>query len=263
LLSNLFLLAGMALLYKFVRELTKDQDVARRTILYMLVFPTAFFFSAVYTESMLLFFSVAVFYAAWKRNWMMAGMMGFFMALSRPVGLLALPAVGWMYMESIEWKFKHLRPNVLWLGLIPAGLLTFLLITYPVSGDLLAPFHVQAAWGRGFTWPWVTLFNPNNVDAYITELDWFSTVGFVLLGVAALFSLKSKGFGIYALLTYVPVLTSGTLLSATRFSVLVFPAFILMAMAGRRNWLNQTLVFLFFALQVLLMAAWSQFYWVG
>ncbi len=61
LVSNAFFLAALYLLYKLVRLALADEAVAERSILYLLLFPTGFFFSALYTESTFLFFAVASF----------------------------------------------------------------------------------------------------------------------------------------------------------------------------------------------------------
>jgi Gpi18-like mannosyltransferase len=52
-------------------------------IIFLLIFPTAFFLNAVYTESLFLFLSLATFYYALKKNFFSAGIFGFFASLTR------------------------------------------------------------------------------------------------------------------------------------------------------------------------------------
>lgn len=262
-ISNLMLIGALVVLYKLALHLRNERAFARRLVLYTLIFPGAFVFSAFYTESTFLLLSAGAILAGVKGKWLIAGLLGFLAAMTRPVGILLAAPLGWMYMESIQWQVRQIRPNALWLLLIPAGLLTFLVGITPVTQDLLAPFKVQEAWNREFSWPWETLSRPAMFHRYMTPLDWsFIVVGFVI-AVLALVKLPSKAYGIYALLHFVPILTSGTLLSSTRLLAVNFPLLIMLALAGRRRWMDQWIVIGFVAMQTLLMVAWSQGYWAG
>ena len=55
--SNVAALAGMAAFYSLAREELADPSWARRAVLYLSIFPTAFFWFAGYTESLLLLFA--------------------------------------------------------------------------------------------------------------------------------------------------------------------------------------------------------------
>lgn len=52
-----------------------------------------------------------------------------------------------------------LRPDALWLLLIPAGLLAFVAFLALSGGQPLAPFHAQALWHREFAGPFVAVFD--------------------------------------------------------------------------------------------------------
>ena len=82
----------MLYLYKLL-EHEYDRSVARRAIFYVSIFPTAFFFSAVYTESLFFMLTVASFYYMRVHRWWLAGAIGFFAALTRVEGVLACRAV--------------------------------------------------------------------------------------------------------------------------------------------------------------------------
>ena len=53
----------------------------------------------------------------------------------------------------------RLRPDVLWLLLVPAGVLVFGLALAYGGGEFLAPFHAQNVWGRHFAGPYVGIWN--------------------------------------------------------------------------------------------------------
>jgi len=91
LISNVALVVGLALLYKLV-SLDFSESVARRTVVYLVVFPAGFFLLAGYTESLFLCFAVLALYAARRSNWMLAGVAACLASLTRLQGwALALP----------------------------------------------------------------------------------------------------------------------------------------------------------------------------
>jgi hypothetical protein len=262
LISNVLLIAALVLLHKLVTSLF-DRETAQRTILYTLLFPTGFFLFCFYTESTFLFLSVAAFYAAQRRAWGAACLCGALLALTRPPGILISVPLFWMYLESIEWKPARLRPNVLYFLLIPAALLSFFLYAQRLTGDFLAPVHAQQAWNKRFAMPWTTLFNPYGGDPYVTSVEQVLTVAFIALAVLALFKLSSPAYAIYSFLLIIPPLLSGTLISTSRYYLVVFPAFILLARFGKHPLLDNLIKITLFTLQLLFMLAWARFYWVA
>src|ERR1051326_3576994 len=86
-LSNLALLGAMFVLYQIAADMLGEQ-VGRRTLLYLCIFPTAFFFSAAYNESLFVLLTASAFLALRRQKWWLAGMLGFCAALTRSAGLL-------------------------------------------------------------------------------------------------------------------------------------------------------------------------------
>src|SRR5919202_251794 len=82
LISNLALLGALAVLYRLVR-LDYGDTVATRTVWLFALFPTAFFFSAVYAEALFLLLTVASIYCARTDRWGRAAAFGFLAALTR------------------------------------------------------------------------------------------------------------------------------------------------------------------------------------
>lgn len=262
-ISNLFLLGALILLHRLVASLRGDEETAGRTVAYLLLFPTSFFFSCAYTESVYLFFSVAAFWAASKQRWGVAGLMGGFSALTRPVGVLILMPLVWQYLDARAWRVRRMRWDAGWLLLVPAGLLTFLWGVYPVTRSLLAPLQTQAAWDKAWNSPWATWLHPTGVSQFITPVDQACAIGFLALAVVALWRLSSASLGLYTLLLILPPLFSGTLASMARYCAVAFPAMVALAWLSQRRWVDGLVRGVFFTFQVLLMVAWSQFYWVG
>lgn len=139
---------------------------AHGTLLIVAFFPTAFYFSAVYSESLFLLLSVGAVLAARQGRWGWAGFAGGLAALTRNSGVLLLvplvllllygpradrPDVARPAAGARRWLPRHrLGPEALWLALVPAGLGAYLLYSALVLGDALAPFHAQELWLRHF-----------------------------------------------------------------------------------------------------------------
>ncbi|MBV9230034.1 MAG: glycosyltransferase family 39 protein, partial [Chloroflexi bacterium] len=87
--SNVALLVLSVVLYQLVRE-DFDQERADRTVLYLSVFPTAFFLVSGYNESLFLCLVLLSFYQMRHGQWWLAGLFGFFASLTRSAGLLLL-----------------------------------------------------------------------------------------------------------------------------------------------------------------------------
>src|SRR5205823_1764407 len=72
LISTVAYVVALVLLHRLVRT-DVDDAAAGRTLLYIALAPTAFFFLASYTEALFLALSVATFLALRRRAWLAAG----------------------------------------------------------------------------------------------------------------------------------------------------------------------------------------------
>jgi hypothetical protein len=159
-------------------------EVARLAVMVTAFAPMAFFFSAVYSESLYLALSVGVFWGARQGRWVWVGVLGALAAGTRSAGVvLMLPAVmlylygpredrapdfppeewpragGWRRAQNrlaaSRWRPNYrLRWDVLWLGLVPAGLGLYMAYLAFSGGDALMPFHAEGVWGRHFAGPY-------------------------------------------------------------------------------------------------------------
>jgi hypothetical protein len=145
----------------------------------------------------------------------------------------------------------------------PLGLLLHAANLWRVSGDPLAFFHAQAAWGRGLTVPWAFLFWRPGTHPCTAPIDRAAIVLFLLLGLALLLRERRPGLAAYALLSLAPVVLSGTPMSATRLVAVLFPALVPLARALASERAAPLLCAALAALQALLFAAWARFHWVA
>jgi len=195
------------------RSAARSGEVARLAVLVTALAPMAFYFSAVYSESLYLALSVGLFWCARQGRWAWVGVLGALAAATRSTGIVLMaPALmlylygpredlgggreglelertserlapgesvgtasasGWVSRASAgQWPAARgrtlvgrlrpryrLRANVLWLALVPGGLLLYMLYLGLHGGDTLAAFHSQNVWGRHFAGPYLGIWD--------------------------------------------------------------------------------------------------------
>ena len=104
LLSSLLFAGVLLLLDRLVRD-QYGPALAPRTVLALAVFPTAFFFWAIYSEGLFLLLALGMFVAAGQRRWLLAGLCVAGALWTRPFGVVLLPCLAW------EWWLAALTPQ--------------------------------------------------------------------------------------------------------------------------------------------------------
>ena len=95
-----FVVSMVALYYLASLDLPRRR--AECAALFIAIFPFAFFFGVVYSESTYLMFTVLAFYGFRTRRWIAGGLCGAFATASRVNGILMLPALAWIAWRTAE-----------------------------------------------------------------------------------------------------------------------------------------------------------------
>ena len=147
-------------------------EIARLAVMITAFAPMAFYFSAVYSESLYLALSVGVFWYARQGRWALVGVLGALAAATRSAGVvLALPVlIFYLYgpredrgpdfsaVRRLAPRYR-LHKNILWLGLFPVGLCLYMAYLALSGGDALMPFHAQGVWDRHFVGPYLGIWD--------------------------------------------------------------------------------------------------------
>ncbi len=167
LVSNLSAILVCALLYRIAEELSPGWGVS--SVRGLLLFPTAFFLVAGYSESLFLVCAAAAIWMAHRGRFGWAGVWAMLAALTRLQGvILAVPIF-------YEWWIQHgigLKKNI---GTRKLAFLSAISGFLPVLVTTIYVLYVK--FGLGFAWPWETL-----------ALHWGQHTGWPLEGVAGNFS---------------------------------------------------------------------------
>ncbi|TMD66472.1 MAG: hypothetical protein E6I91_09180 [Chloroflexi bacterium] len=257
-ISNLAGLGMLVVLYRLVQE-DFDAERAFRTVLYFSVFPTAFFFVAAYNESLFLLLTLLSFYHLRRGNWWLAGLFGLLASLTRSAGIVLFLPFCYEYLRQHQFSIQKVRFAVASSLCIPAGLAIFALYCSYQFHDPLSFSHAQVAWSRHLHAPWRGLINSFTVifNRHVLSFDSIHNVidlgaCLFILGLVVLcfvgpwkFPRAYQVYGIYALLIYIfsvifPIDGTGStpLGAFSRYMLEVFPAFIVLAAIGKKQWFN-------------------------
>lgn len=159
LLSHLATFGSLLLLY-FLTAAEWGERVARRSVLYLAIFPTSFFLVAPYSESLFLFLVLLSLWAARRGRWEIAGLAGMGASATRNIGvLLVLPLLTEAFTRFRERRDAgELGRGVVWSLLAAGGAVAYLIFWQQLSGDPLAPLRQQANWQRELTFPLETIW---------------------------------------------------------------------------------------------------------
>lgn len=256
LISSVAALVSFILLYRLARELFGEGS-ARRTLIFLAAFPTAFYLFAVYTESLFLALALGAFLCARKKYWTGAGLLGGLAGLTRPQGILFLVPLTVEFLAQFRQGEIHLRHAWGLLLVALGGIGHFLWLTVQF-GTPAVWFQAQATWHRSAL-PWDSLiaawhaviFAPSPLDAAISFMDPFFTL--VLLGAlgwgARRLPLSMTSY--LAMIVVPPLFVVTTysehypLIAMARYALTAFPFFLLLGALPKSGWQAPVAAFAF------------------
>lgn len=261
-------------LYHFVSKLY-DEKVAFYSGMFLLAFPTSFFFSIMYSESSFLMVALGFFYFWQKDRYWLAALMAFLLPMARPLGILLIVPILVQPLWQ-RWKGKSIfRGNwsttTLFVAACFLGFGTYLFSMYYFTGSLWAGFDAQRSFLAGFSLSnmlhpvdWLMRNFIDNTwvlhDYLHSSIDRIIFAG-VLIALIALYKYEDITLWFYtAAMAIVPAF-SGSFMSYSRYVLVLFPICILVArtLKGKTVYLLLPL----FMLQVLFLIMYSLNFWVA
>lgn len=272
--SNLALVGYTVVFYRLVYE-SFDGELAIRAVWMALMFPTAFFLSAAYTESLFLFLSVSAVLAArrrrfvWSAIWIMLG------TLTRNEGVfLVIPWI-WAYYQQYGLRWS----KALWAGLIiPSGVLAFMGYQWADFGSPIAFIQAQSYWGRHITWPWVGIIlalqqilkgSPLQPSAVLSMIDLSAALAsMVLWWVGWRNRLPWDWLAYWGMLLVIDVSAPdptgrSPLLSMSRLVLILFPSYVVMGQLVKNPSWQRGFQWVLPALQVTFFLVFATWHWIA
>ncbi len=242
-------LLGALLLFASYVERRFGRERARPAILLLLLFPTAFFFAAVYSEALLVFLSLASIVAMERRRPVVSALAGFLAGLTRVSGLVLVP---YLFLVALRARRERGdswgRAAALSIGVALAPLAGFAALAVFFWRRFDDPFLFVAAqhnWAQapktiveGPALIWTSIVNDLTTGHVFSRspvviLDGLILLLFLILGIG-LARRRLYAEAVYVVATCGIVLLSGTLESGGRYVLPAFPAFAQMAGIANR-----------------------------
>ena len=283
-------LGAFVLLYRLAAPRLGDQG-ARRTVLYLAVFPFAIFLGAVYSESLFLVATLGAFALAERGSFLGAGVTAGLAWLTRPLGIALLPA-----LALLAWRSPRRGQALLQLLAAPALFALYPLYLWWRVDDPLAFVRAEDTWSRDLSplgplgglwdglragwagvrqlssgsdstryWSAVQDTDPDRVAAInLSQLAFL-----VLFAALAVVAWRRFGapYGLFAALSLAIPLSVPSerwpLLSIQRFGLAVFPLFMALAVLGSRPRVHTGVVVVSVVLLGVVSAQWALWQWVA
>jgi 4-amino-4-deoxy-L-arabinose transferase-like glycosyltransferase len=283
-------LGAFALLYRLA-EARLGSDGARRAVLYLALFPMAFFLQAVYSEALFLLLTLAAFYTAERGRFLGAGALTGLAVLTRPAGFALLPA-----LALLAWRSRQRGRSLASLAVAPAIFALYPLYLWREVDDPWAFLDAQDVWTRhlsaagplGGIWEglragWAgarQLLSGSDAHVYWsavqdTDPDRVAALNLQGLAFLALFLFLTvvawrrfgAPYGLFCAASLAIPLSVPSerwpLLSLPRFGLVVFPFFLALAWLGRTERVHTAIVAVSALFLGVAVAQWALWQWVA
>lgn len=253
-LANIYFVLALLIFYSLVK-IDYKKNIVITSVIFLLVFPTSFFYGAIYSESLFLLLSLASFYFARKRQWFFASIFGSLLTATRIVGIAILPALLWEFFREEIKQFKKggNKLKLIFKGLplliIPLGLLSYMYFNFIKWGN---PFYFLVAQGQFANNRSVNsiVFFPQTIYRYLKILfsvsanhfEWWIALLEILTFfiISFLFSIAFKkkirfSYLIFSLFCFLLPVSSGTFSALPRYSVVLFPLFMALGLVTNKK----------------------------
>jgi len=251
--SNKYLISAVAIttvaafaagiLFRRLLLLDYPEQLAQRAVCLLFIFPTSYFLHIGYTESLFLVMVFGAFLAARSGRWWIAGVLGALACMTRAQGPLLIPALAieafLEYRQTGRWRWQWL-----WIAFIGVGLLGYLLLNMHVTGDAFTFLAIRRQYFFSSpAWPWIGIGSKiasMNLSTPEGEIVANQEVFFILLGlvgsIVSWMKLRAS-YAAWITLNWLMATSLAFILGVPRYTVCMFPLFILFAqLASRFIW---------------------------
>lgn len=241
--SSLAFLMVMLLFYYLVKR-NFSLPVARRSIIAVAIFPTSFYYLALYPQGLLLALTLLATFLAQKRYWLAAALIGLLTGFTHST---SMPLTMLLLIEAVSFLYTDHRP-LRWAALGTAVM--------PVAGTALffswriwqgfSP--MTQIWNEGYrrilTTPWNNLWHwLTMIPNHVLSLDWMANgLTLILMATVLVWGIKKLPLSwelyLFTLLLFLLITTVqyDPLLSYSRFILAAFPVFVALGMWADTKW---------------------------
>jgi hypothetical protein len=272
LISTVSLAVALVLLHRLVSG-DIDRPTADRSVLYTALAPTAFFFLAPFSEATFLALSVGCLLAARRRRWWLAALAGALVGLCRIQGvLLVVPLAVEAISDARGRRARGERPlRIAHLAALTPALSTGLYIGWAWQSLGTSPLTaMNEKWGQHFEAPWTAIADSVQMVINGTHAEEPLNLIAALLAIAAVPLMIRRvpwSYVAYAAVMIIPLCFReaffSPLESTARYAAVDIPLFVILAVAGRRMWVDRLVLAVFPAVMTFNLVQFSLYHFVG
>lgn len=285
--SHLSYLVAILFFYRLARLVRDEHDFAIRSVGYMVLFPTSFFFLAGYAESLYLALAIMSFYFTLRRfrGFILGGLAAGLAAAARPTGWLLGVIFLSEFVQQRDFSVRAVLRLFLAGLLTVSGIIVYVIYLYTLTGSFTAIVDTQATgWNLTWQWPWQTVWDAVILipDFRLLQENWFlyalnifdlafAIFAIVMTILAVRLSLQKKldwTFSVFVIASLIFLFSRRgfqvPLDEMARWTATLFPFFLVMAIGTyKRSRLQWAVMLLSGTMLVALTAWWATGRWVG
>lgn len=277
LISVFFFFLGLLFFYKYLNLIVKDKKAILWIIFFLLTFPSSFFFQSVYSEGLFFFLISASLFFFETKKYFLAGFLGIFSSLTRISGIF-------LFFPFLISILRNKKYSLLALSLLPfIGLVIYSLYLQMNFKDWLLFYHAQSFFGANRTsaqiiflpqifYRYLHIFvtGPITVAYFISVIEffifnfvfWILIIELYKIIKNRLFFSSRLGLNLFSLSTILLPTLTGTFSSIPRYSLFALSFFLIIGEL-KNTYLKISIGIIFITLRVIMLALFSQGYFVG
>ena len=226
---------AVGLLMKRLVRVDDSNDVARSAVWFLFIYPTAFFLHIPYTESLFIALVLGSVLAARREQWFLASILGACACFTRLNGLMIAPVL--LVEAFLQFRAtRRFRLQWLWIAIVPLGFADYLLLNYWVTGDFFAFTQIQQQhWFKKLTPPWIGIRESWLRTLGINPIEGLHEFAFIiisLIGTVLCWVWLRASYAVWMTLNWLLITSTDFILSVPRYTLPMFPIFILLARAS-------------------------------
>jgi Gpi18-like mannosyltransferase len=231
-----------ALFFRMLVRLDHPERTAQAAVFFLFIFPTSLFLHIPYTEALFMALLLGSFWAARTEKWLAAGILGFLACFTRINGVVLVPALMFEVWEQYKVR-REVEKRWAYLLIAPLGFIAYLAVNVYVAGE---PFrfldYQRENWYKYMRLPYYGVMEkvntfidqaPENANLYGLQELLFIAIGlaFIIFG----WKHMRNSYRVWMVLNWLLFISTSFILSVPRYTLTLFPMFILIALAARRR----------------------------
>lgn len=266
LISNLSFFLFLNIINKFLTA-KYSRKIAFNVFVTYLFFPSAFFATVFYSESLYLLFVSMFWYSINKKKYLLSAIFISLSSFTRVIGSFLIISFFYNYLNTKSSQINTYK-NIIYPFLSATGIIIYMAYLFVAVGNPFQFHSVQALWGRqvtdpitvilSYTWSYFSGLRPP-----VDYLDYFLSLLFLLILILGRKKIQSS-LWIFSILTILIPISTGTLTGMPRYLLSSIGAFIIAGnFLEEKPFLKKPVWAMSLVLQIILYIRFLNGFWVA